>query len=338
MSRKKKQLVSRDRSESIMQGFDGIKLLVVGDMMLDVFIRGQVDRISPEAPVPIVKVIEEISSPGGAANTVRNIYDLGAQAYAVGRIGDDTEGRKLVELFHGKSMYVGGIVPDPNLPTTTKTRIIANNQHIVRVDREEYKEVAGSALETMLNFIEGHIFSIDGVIVSDYLKGVITPQMMRWIIDFTRGNLWKPVVVDPKSKDFQIYRGADYITPNRKEAAEATGMKLETDEDITKCGLKILDQVEAKTVLLTKGEHGMSLFQREEPVITHIPTHAKGVYDVSGAGDTVATYFALAMLCKAEPIEAAYLANVAAGIVVGKLGTATATREEVRRKLSTTPA
>lgn len=328
---KSEKLLTRREAERILSAFDGKTLLVVGDLMLDKYIRGQVERISPEAPVPVVKVVSESFSPGGAANVVNNLYALGARTLVVGRIGEDTEGEMLTELLRKESTDVSGIVRDRELLTSLKTRIIAHHQHVVRVDREEYRAVDGPVLEEMLRCVEAHIQDVDGVIVSDYGKGVVAPLLVRRIVSLTRSH-GKPMVVDPKSRDFGMYRGTGCITPNQQEAGEACGTKIETDEDVVTCGRRILDQVEAECVLITRGEHGMTVFERNGEA-THIPTHAQDVYDVSGAGDTVVGTFSLALCAGASWREAAYLSNVAAGVVVGKVGTATASKEEVLRRL-----
>ena len=324
-------LLSRNEAERIMSGFGQKKVLVVGDLMLDKYIRGQVERISPEAPVPVVRVISESFSPGGAANVVSNLCALGAQTLMVGRIGEDAEGEMLTELLRKKLTDMSGIVRDRTLPTGLKTRIIAQHQHVVRVDREETREMDGPVLEEALRRVEAHMADVAGVVVSDYGKGMITPALVRRIVSMARSH-GKPLVLDPKSRDFGMYRGASCITPNQKEAGEACGMKIETDEDAVACGRRILDQVEAKCVLITRGEQGMSVFERSGEV-THIPTHAQEVYDVSGAGDTVVGTFSLAICAGASWKTAAYLSNVAAGVVVGKVGTATASMEEILHRL-----
>ncbi|OPX22908.1 MAG: hypothetical protein B1H02_05585 [Candidatus Latescibacteria bacterium 4484_107] len=326
-----KKLLTRCEAERILSGFDGKTVLVVGDLMLDKYIRGQVERISPEAPVPVVRVISESFSPGGAANVVSNIRALGAKPFVVGRIGEDAEGEMLTELLRKKSTDVSGIVRDRTLPTGLKTRIIAHHQHVVRVDREATRTLDGPALDEALRRMEAHISDVAGVVVSDYGKGMITPALVQRIVSMARSH-GKPLVLDPKSRDFGIYRGISCITPNQKEAGEACGMKIETDEDAVTCGQRILDQVKAECVLITRGEQGMSVFERSGEV-THIPTHAQEVYDVSGAGDTVVGTFSLAICAGASWKTAAYLSNVAAGVVVGKVGTATASMEEILRRL-----
>lgn len=328
---KSKKLLTREEARRIVSGFDGKTVLVVGDLMLDKYIRGQVERISPEAPVPVVRVISESFSPGGAANVVSNIRALGAKTLVVGRIGEDAEGEMLAELLRKESTDVSGIVRDRTLPTGLKTRIIAHHQHVVRVDREEARAMEGPALEEALRLVEARISNVSGVVVSDYGKGMITPALVRRIVSMARSH-GKPLVLDPKSRDFGTYHGVSCITPNQKEAGEACGVKIETDGDVAACGQRILDQVEAECVLITRGEQGMSVFERSGEV-THIPTHAQEVYDVSGAGDTVVGTFSLAICAGASWKTAAYLSNVAAGVVVGKVGTATASMEEILRRL-----
>jgi D-beta-D-heptose 7-phosphate kinase/D-beta-D-heptose 1-phosphate adenosyltransferase len=328
---KSKKLLTREEARRIVSGFDGKTVLVVGDLLLDKYIRGQVERISPEAPVPVVRVISESFSPGGAANVVSNLCALGAKTIVVGRIGEDTEGEMLTELLRKESTDVSGIVRDRTLPTGLKTRIIAQHQHVVRVDREKTRAMDGPVLEEALRRVEAHISGVAGMVVSDYGKGMITPVLVQRIVSMARSH-GKPLVLDPKSRDFRMYRGVSCITPNQKEAGEACGLKIETDEDAVACGRRILDQMEAECVLITRGEQGMSVFERNGEV-THIPTHAQEVYDVSGAGDTVVGTFSLAICAGASWKTAAYLSNVAAGVVVGKVGTATASMEEILHRL-----
>ncbi|MFH1008364.1 MAG: D-glycero-beta-D-manno-heptose-7-phosphate kinase [Candidatus Latescibacterota bacterium] len=329
---KREKLLTEKEAERILSRFGEMTVLVVGDLMLDKYIRGHVDRISPEAPVPVIRVASESFSPGGAANVATNLCALGAKALVVGRVGEDAEGEMLSELLRKESADVSGIVRDRMLPTVLKTRIIAHHQHVVRVDREATGAMAGSVLEEALCRIEAHLPNVSGVVVSDYGKGVITPQLMQKIVSMARSH-GKPLVLDPKSRDFGMYRGARCITPNQKEAGEACDMAIETESDLVTCGRRILDQVEAECVLITRGEGGMSVFERGGAV-THIPTHAQEVYDVSGAGDTVMGTFSLAICAGASWKAAAYLSNLAAGVVVGKVGTATASREEILFRLA----
>ena len=323
---KDREMVNRERAKAILGAFEGKAILVVGDLILDKYMRGKVERISPEAPVPVVLVESEFFSPGGAANVVNNLYALGARTVVVGRVGDDAEGHVLCDLLRAEHTDVSGIMVDAGGPTCLKTRVIAHHQHVVRIDREGKAELDGPSLEQVVGVLQAVIGKVDGVVVSDYGKGFVTPCLMKEIA-FLAGMNGKPLVVDPKSKDFGRYRGAKCITPNQREAGQACGVDIQGEEEVVQCGRQILRMVEADSVLITRGEYGMSLFEAEG--VTHIPTVAQQVYDVSGAGDTVVACFALASACGALSREAAYLSNVAAGIVVAKLGTATATRDEI---------
>lgn len=320
------------RAEEILDGFPMRKLLVIGDLMLDRYIRGRVDRISPEAPVPVVLTESESYAPGGAANVVNNLHSLGARSAVVGIIGDDREGVSLRELLGGECADVRGVVVDSGCPTLSKTRIIAHHQQVVRVDREGDGEIRPEVLEQILQFLASAVREADGVILSDYDKGMVSARLIEEVKSLVRGT-GSFVVVDPKERYYELYRDVECMTPNRKEASRASGMAIRTREEAEQAGREILARYGSRSVLLTLGEDGMCLLERDADP-THIHTVAQEVYDVTGAGDTVVGVFALGLASGASRQEAAYLANLAAGVVVGKVGTATATREEILTQMA----
>lgn len=309
------------------------KILVIGDWILDEFVWGTVERISPEAPVPVVNVIRESFVPGGALNVANNIRTLGGSVYPCGLVGRDLRGRMLVKAIRREGIDASGAIYDEDRPTTLKTRVIAHSQQVVRFDREDNRELNREQLKHALAYIERMLPEVDNVIIEDYGKGMITPELLTPVLKRARG-LGKPVVVDPKEKHFSYYRGVTVITPNRKEALGAYG-QVEDGRvpDTQKIGKELLKRFLCEAVLITLGEEGMILFEKNGSV-TKIPTAAREVYDVSGAGDTVIAVFAMALAAGATMKEAAILSNFAAGIVVGKLGTATLTREELRSSFS----
>lgn len=319
----------KTKLKAIINKFHKAKILVVGDLILDEFIWGKVDRISPEAPVPVVWVNSESFMPGGASNVASNIAALGGGASISGVIGSDKNGKTLLEELKRRNVDTSGIVTDVQRPTTLKTRIIAHHQQVVRVDREKNAAIDDNILEQLLSFIRQTIEEIDGIIIEDYGKGVIVPYLLSQIVPLARKHK-KIITVDPKVSHFSYYSGVTSITPNEKEASGGAGIKIECEEDIDRVGKKLLKELSLESVLVTLGENGMRLFQKGgESPITHIPTVAQEVFDVSGAGDTVIAAFTLALTAGATKLEAAHLANFAAGIVVSKVGTAVVTKEEL---------
>ena len=308
--------------------FSKARILVIGDFILDQFIWGSVDRISPEAPVPVVNVTRESYAPGGALNAAHNIHALGGKVIPCGVVGTDNEARVLRNLLKQKGIETSGVFNQPGRPTTVKTRIIAHAQHVVRFDRETTEAVPREILRKIQAFIKQALAQADVLMIEDYGKGVLQPSLLKEIIRQAR-RLGKPVLVDPKPKNFPYYRGAAVITPNRKEAFEASNCT-----DVDKAGKSLLKKMEAKAVLMTLGEKGMALFEKDKPVFT-LPATAREVYDVSGAGDTVIAVFALALAAGANLREAALLSNQAAGLVVAKLGTATVSAGELRESVLT---
>lgn len=309
--------------KKVLDSFKNIKIGVVGDLMLDDYIIGVVDRISPEAPVPVVNVKEERFVLGGAANVVNNLSVLGAQTICFGVIGEDFNGDRLLNTFKEKNIDSSGIIRTNELPTIVKRRILAGNQQLLRIDWEEASPISKTLEDRLLDNFKDKIETLDAVILSDYDKGVLTPRVAKEIVKLCRENNII-VTVDPKPKNAMNYLGATSMTPNRKEAMECLGKTKVTDFETL--GKELKEKLQLDNLLLTRSEEGMSLFL--DDVIT-IPTFAKEVYDVTGAGDTVISVFTLASAAGVNWIEAAKIANTAAGVVVGKMGTSTATKEEI---------
>ncbi len=325
-----KNRISEKRCDDIIGRFAGKTILVVGDVMLDEYIWGEVERISPEAPVPVVRVKSETWVPGGAANVAHNISSLGGKPFLAGFIGSDPPGRKLKNLLRRKGIDGRGLVVDAGRPTVTKSRILAGHQQVVRIDREYSAAVDDGLRRKLLEGIRRIDRPIDGVILEDYAKGVINQELIRELVAFARerGSF---LVVDPNGRHRFTYRGATLITPNHKEAIETAGMGSEIE--LEGLGRHLLKKWGSEAVLITIGEEGMCLFQRKRKPF-HIPTVAREVFDVSGAGDTVVGAVALALAAGADLREASRLANCAAGVVVGKLGTAVLTRDELKNALN----
>jgi D-beta-D-heptose 7-phosphate kinase/D-beta-D-heptose 1-phosphate adenosyltransferase len=306
-------------------------VLVVGDLILDHFVWGKVSRISPEAPVPVVHVESESLKPGGAANVYSNILSLGGRADICGVIGADETGRRLLKEL-GHSRGAGGVMSDADRPTTRKTRVIAHNQQVVRFDVERRVEIKASLQRRMLQYVESRLRNVSCLVVSDYAKGVVTAQLMGGLIRLAATRRI-PIVVDPKVEHFSYYKSVTVITPNHLEATQAAGVQGDDDRAISEAGDMIRQRLGCQSVLVTRGEKGMSLFESDGSSL-HIPTMARQVYDVTGAGDTVIGTLALALAAGASIRESAVLANHAAGIVVGMVGTATVTAKELTEALA----
>jgi D-beta-D-heptose 7-phosphate kinase/D-beta-D-heptose 1-phosphate adenosyltransferase len=315
----------------IIARFKKSKVLVIGDLILDEFIWGDVNRISPEAPVPVVRVKSQSYLPGGAANVANNIASLGAQVQLAGIVGNDNAGQLLIEELSKRSINTEGIFKDSRRPTTLKTRIIAHHQQVVRIDKESQDHIDGYILNRIIDFAEAKINDIDSILIEDYGKGVINPLFLKKIKAIARRHK-KIISVDPKEDHFSYYKYITVISPNRHEAYIATHIKNNTDDGLNKCGLLLLNRLKCKAVLITLGEEGMRLFEKGGR-ITHIPTMTQEVFDVSGAGDTVIATLTLALASGAKMKEAALLANYAAGIVVGKVGTATCCLTELKQRI-----
>lgn len=318
---------------NLISAFKKQSVLVVGDTMIDKFVWGKVKRISPEAPVPVVEVTRETETLGGAGNVANNITAFGAKAYIVSAIGEDITGKSMIELLEEKGINAKYLVYDANRPTILKTRIIATNQQVVRVDKEIKGVFSQSTQSQIIKNIEALIPVVNGVIISDYGKGVVSRKVLKRTITLARKHKI-PVTVDPKIENFKKYKKVTTMTPNTKEAIEGMSARnIKTDADIAALGKKILTALNSDSVLITRGEKGMTLIQPNNK-ITNIPTRAKEVYDVTGAGDTVISTMTLALAAKADLVSAAEIANFAAGIVVGKIGTATASPRELKETIT----
>ncbi|MBN2097939.1 MAG: D-glycero-beta-D-manno-heptose-7-phosphate kinase [Candidatus Omnitrophica bacterium] len=316
----------------IIANFKCAKILVIGDLILDEFIWGKVNRISPEAPVPVVWVNSESFMPGGAANVANNIHALGAQAYICGVIGADERGRVLTDELRRKNIDVEGIVIDNERPTTLKTRVIAHHQQVVRIDRENVEEIDDNLIGQILTFLKEKISAVDALLIEDYGKGLIVPKLLQEVVALARKHR-KIITVDPKEHHFNFYQQATLLTPNHHEAAKAMGKEINSEDDLEQAGRSLLERLAAKAILITLGENGMRLFEKNKHSV-HIPTVAQEVFDVSGAGDTVISAATVALAARASALEAAQLANYAAGIVVGKVGVNVATQEELLERLN----
>jgi D-beta-D-heptose 7-phosphate kinase/D-beta-D-heptose 1-phosphate adenosyltransferase len=304
----------------------GVPVLVLGDVMLDEFLWGRVARISPEAPVPVVEVSRQSFHLGGAANVAANLRALGGGAVLAGVVGDDGAADRLREALAAAGIEAR-LVVDPSRPTTLKTRIVAHSQQVVRADRELAADVAGPAEDALFAVVRAELAGCRALVVSDYEKGVVTPRLLRRVLALARRR-GVPVLVDPKLSRFALYRGVALVTPNQGEAERATGLTLRSADDVAEAGRRILALLRCDAVLITRGERGMSLFEQGRRGV-HIPTAAREVFDVTGAGDTVIAAMALGRAARARTREAALLANLAAGVVVGKVGTAEASPAEV---------
>jgi D-beta-D-heptose 7-phosphate kinase/D-beta-D-heptose 1-phosphate adenosyltransferase len=316
-------------SAEILARFRGCPVLVVGDLMLDEFVWGHVHRISPEAPVPVVEVQKRTFTAGGAANTAANIASLGGHPVIAGVVGDDADGGRVCEILREKGVGTDPVVRDATRPTTTKTRILAHSQQVVRIDTEQPGPIADTVAELLLGQVSAVLHGVRACVVSDYGKGVITPGFVTRLIARAR-DAGVPVVVDPKGTDYAKYRGATLVKPNQLEAGKVLNRDLRTDADVDRAGADLRAILGPDSaVLITRGPHGMSLFEPSRETF-HVPTLAREVYDVTGAGDTVAGTIALSLAVGSPLPTACRLASLAAAIVVGKVGTATCSLEELR--------
>lgn len=306
--------------------FKNTGILVIGDLMVDRYIWGKVRRISPEAPVPVVEVTSEDLLLGGAANVAHNILSLGGRVYVAGTVGTDYMGKILIDRFRESGIGTDGIVIEKDRPTTVKTRVIAHSQQVVRFDKEMKSDISPATLSLIVDYVKTCLPEIKGIIVSDYSKGLITRALIKRILDLTDSK--KIVSVDPKIGHFNFYNGVSLLTPNVNEASFGSGVDIVDEKTLISAGRTLLKKLRCKAVILTRGDEGMSLFEKSGKV-THIPTCAREVFDVSGAGDTVIAAITLSHSAGATLREAAIIGNHAAGVVVGKVGTAVATQEEI---------
>ena len=304
--------------KELLRNFHGRKIAVIGDLMLDRYYWGSVQRVSPEAPVPVVEVESESIRLGGAANVACNIQALGGDPVLVGLVGNDHLGVSLVDMLKERNLETRGVVVDGSRPTTIKTRVIAHGQHVVRIDNESKADCPDHLVSRIVDAVRYNIRDIDGIVIEDYNKGVVTTEVIRQVIAIA-SKYEKIVTVDPKFNNFSEYKGVTVFKPNRREVEEVLGGRLRTEDDLVNAGKRLLAMLSAQNVLLTRGEEGMSLFEANGNVM-HVPTMAEHVQDVSGAGDTVIATLTMALAGGAGIREACVLANCAGGVVVGSVG------------------
>ena len=331
------KMFSRPRLEEIIAGLAGRRVMVVGDVMVDRFIRGTVERISPEAPVPVVQVRKEQILPGGAANVVRSLAAMGVRAEIVSVVGRDQEGESLAAMLSDMGCPIDFLVRDGRRRTSVKTRVVAQHQQVVRFDHETLDPLAGATINRLRKHFRELLVKMDGVIVSDYGKGVVNKAVFDALAAGCR-EAGVFLALDPKVRNFPIYHNLDLMTPNTVEAEQACGFPLDTPEAVRKSGLFMKQRFHSASVVVTRGEEGMAIFPPDGDMLL-LPTVAKEIFDVTGAGDTVIALATTAALVPGVSMaEAAGVANLAAGVVVGKLGTARVTPEEIleyHRKLMT---
>ena len=306
------------RKNELFSRLPGLTIAVIGDVMIDKYIWGKISRISPEAPVPVVEVETQTQRLGGAANVANNVQSLGCSPLLIGVAGEDDEYQQLKDILEKQKCSTEGIVSDASRSTTVKTRVIAHHQHVVRIDHEKTHDIDEKTEQKILSLLEQQIKSLDAIILEDYNKGLITASLIEKVIALARKHD-TVITVDPKFNHFLQYKHVTLFKPNKKETEEALGIRITTEQDVVNAGKKLLDTLKAENVLLTRSEHGMSLFERNGTV-THIPTKARKVADVSGAGDTVIATMTAFLAAGATAQEAASLANTAGGIVCGEVG------------------
>ena len=306
-------------------------ILVVGDLMIDHYLWGDCDRISPEAPVQVVNVAKETAVLGGAGNVVNNLHTLGASVSVASVIGQDEIGRELTLMLKSLGVKTEGLVTQEGRKTSKKSRVIASNQQILRYDKESKEDISSESVDKIVSAIKKDLFLYDMIILSDYGKGVLTPALCQEIISVA-ASMNKKVLVDPKGKDYSKYKGAHFLTPNKKEACEATGIDIIDDESLLRAGEWLRQECELELSMITLSEDGIAIFEDE---MTKVPTVAKEVFDVTGAGDTVISSLAYAISSGKDIVSAAHFANAAAAVVVGKIGSATATMDEIEAYEST---
>lgn len=324
---------SLERLQAALDAFPNVRIAVIGDLILDSFIWGKVERISPEAPVPVVEVVRETECLGGAANVARNLAALDAQPILIGVVGRDPPGRRFLDLLAEERIDGGGVVVDDSRRTTTKSRIIAHHQQVCRFDREDRNPPSPERFADVRQRALDVVSEVQAVLISDYSKGMISGALTGPLIERCQA-AGVIVVVDPKVRDLTLYRGVDVITPNKHEAELASGVDILDETSLGMAARIIQERSGSRQVLITRGEEGMSLLDGD--LLQNFPAVAREVFDVTGAGDTVIATYALALAAGAPPADAALLSNHAAGVVVGKLGTATLTRDELVRAVIST--
>lgn len=308
------------------------RVMVVGDIMLDEYHWCDVSRISPEAPVPVCRVRETTLVPGGAANVAHNIQILGSVPYLVGVLGHDSTGKKLMQKLKENHMLLNGIIQDDRKPTILKSRIVAHQQHVARVDREDSEPVSGAVQQQLLDRIQQFLPVVDAIVISDYLKGTLPDRLVALIIKAAKQQ-HKKVIVDPKGDYYLKYKEAFVLTPNFHEFETAVRKRVKTEAEVQKEALKLIHKLKLESLLITRSEKGMSLVQKTGAKLD-IETRAQEVFDITGAGDTVIGMLAVALASGCSVSSAAQLANYAAGVVVGKIGTSTVTLDEIKTAIS----
>ncbi len=313
--------ITKNRLNNILRKSKNRKIAIIGDVMLDKYVYGSISRISPEAPVPVVDIDKTEYKLGGAANVANNIKALGAEPVLIGVIGNDYDSGHYIDAMKSLGLSTIGIIKDTKRPTTAKTRVIAHSQHVLRIDSEVKDDISLATIKKITGFFKKNIRKFAAVILQDYNKGVLTKQVIAELISIAKKNK-KPVYVDPKFHNFFEYKDVTVFKPNRKETADILAMKIDGEESVKSAGSKLIDRLNCEYLVLTRGEKGMMLFDKEKnkTVILNIPTRARRVADVSGAGDTVISTIAVMLAGGANIIEAVMLANQAAGIVCEEVG------------------
>ena len=319
-------MISIERLEEILKKFNEVRIAVVGDMMLDEYLIGKVNRISPEAPVPVVNIEEERSVLGGASNVANNLRSLEGEVLVFGVVGEDSNGEKFIKELTEKKIDPSGIVKDRMRPTIIKSRILSQGQQLLRLDWEKDTDISKDIQDKIIENMERYMDSIDAILLSDYNKGVLTEYVSEKIINMAR-KYNKKIIVDPKPQNFRNYKGATSMTPNKKEILDYFGLKkFDDEEEIADAMERLKEELNLDYVVLTRSEEGFSLFDKEH---RRVPTVAREVYDVTGAGDTFISTLLLSLCAGATLYEAGVIANMASGIVVAKIGTAVATKKEI---------
>lgn len=316
------EYMNAGRLKGCIDRFADVRVLVVGDIIMDEYIWGNVTRISPEAPVPVVDVKRETKMLGGSANVIHNMAALGARPFLCGLVGDDRTGEEIFEKVRELGADTGGIVIEPGRRTSMKTRVVAHSQQVVRFDREDRRDIRPESTKRLLDLIEARLEGLDAIVVSDYGKGAVSDLLMKGLRERVRATLADSVIiaVDPKTDNFEYYREVDVITPNHYEAGAFCGFDIADEDTLLRAGRRMLEKLNCRSVLITQGKDGMTLFENGGE-ITHIPTVAKEVFDVTGAGDTVISTLCLGLASGMDLKSAALLSNYAAGFVVGQVGT-----------------
>ncbi|MBW1816378.1 MAG: D-glycero-beta-D-manno-heptose-7-phosphate kinase [Deltaproteobacteria bacterium] len=332
MSQSKEPENNRKYLGDCVDGFADVTVMVIGDVIMDQYIWGNVSRISPEAPVPVVDVGRETKMLGGSANVIHNMAMLGARPYLCGVVGDDPTGEEIIERLRTAGLATDGLVIESQRRTSIKTRVVAHGQQIVRFDREDRIPVNSESIRNLLQFIGQKFDALDAIVVSDYGKGVISDPLMKGLRKLVKSSLGESAViaVDPKTDNFQYYKEVDVITPNHHEAGAFCGFDIIDKDTLVRAGRKMVAELNCRSVLITQGKDGMTLFENGGE-ITHIPTVAKEVFDVTGAGDTVISTFSLGLASGLDLKSSAVLSNYAAGIVVGQVGTSAVSAVQLKQ-------